>query len=83
MHVHDYNVQTDHVLPFLGCSDWDRIVKTIVDIGYDGDLVLEIFRTHQLVEKYSPELLPAMYRLVESVGRELIRRIEAERRARA
>ena len=83
MHVHDYNVQTDHMLPFLGRCNWDRIVKAIVDIGYDGDLSLELFRTHEIVEKYSQEIVPDMYRLAAEIGRELIRRIEEERKARA
>ena len=82
MHVHDYNVQTDHMLPFLGRSDWDRIVKALVDIGYDGDLSMEIFRTLHLVSSYSAELVPSLYRLIAAIGRELIHRIEEERKAR-
>lgn len=83
MHVHDYNVQTDHMIPFLGECNWDRIVKAIVDIGYQGDLSMELFRTHELVESYSTEILPDLYRLIAEVGHELIRRIEEERKVRA
>ena len=82
IHVHDFNVQTDHVLPFLGKSSWDRIVKALVDIGYEGDLSMEIFRTTELVADYSVELLPSLYELAAAVGRELIRRIETERKER-
>lgn len=82
IHVHDFNVQTDHVLPFLGKSNWDRIVKALVDIGYEGDLSMEIFRTTQLVAAYSLDLLPTLYELTAAVGRELIRRVEEERKAR-
>ena len=83
MHVHDYNVQTDHMLPFLGQSDWDRIVKAVVDIGYDGDLSMELFRTHALVAANFQDVLPELYRLEAAIGRELIRRIEEERKVRA
>lgn len=82
LHVHDFNVQTDHMLPFLGNSDWERIVKALVDIGYDGDMTMELFRTRWMVADYSEELLPALYQLCAQIGRELIRRIEAERGAR-
>ena len=83
MHVHDFNVQTDHMLPFLGQSDWDRIVKAVVDIGYEGDLAMELFRTHELVAKNFQDVLPELYLLEAAIGRELIRRIEEERKARA
>lgn len=79
IHVHDYNVQTDHMLPFLGRSNWDRIVKALVDIGYEGTLSMEIFQTQKLVSAYSADILPAMYCLAAEIGRELIRRIEVER----
>lgn len=82
IHVHDFNVQTDHMLPFLGKSDWDRIIKTLVDIGYEGDMTLEIFEICQMVASYSTDVLPALYNLTAEVGRELIRRIEEERKAR-
>ena len=82
MHVHDFNVQTDHMLPFLGKTNWDRVVKAIVDIGYEGDLALELFRTHALVAASFSETLPELYRFAAEIGRELIRRIEEERKAR-
>ena len=82
IHVHDYNVQTDHMLPFLGNSDWNRIVKALVDIGYEGDMTMELFMTYRMAAAYSEELLPSLFRLSAEVGRELIRRIEAERSAR-
>lgn len=82
IHVHDFNVQTDHMLPFLGNSDWDRIVNALVDIGYDGDLTMEVFMTCRMVSNYSTDLLPSLYRLCAEIGRELIRRIETERRSR-
>ena len=83
LHVHDFNVQTDHMLPFLGQANWDRVVKALVDIGYEGDLALELYRTHELVAVSFQEILPSMYQLAAKVGRELIRRIEEERKARA
>lgn len=82
IHVHDFNMLTDHVLPFTGRSNWDNIVKALVDINYDGDLCMEIFKTTQMVAAYSVEFLPALYELSATVGRGLIRRIEEERKAR-
>ena len=83
IHVHDFNVQTDHVLPYLGRSNWDAIVKALVDVGYEGCLSMELFVTVKMILDYSPELLPAFFELAAAVGRELIGRIEAERKERA
>jgi len=80
--VHDYNVQTDQLLPFMGRTNWDRVVKALVDIDYRGDITLKISKMHEKVEKYSVDMLPNLYSMAVTVGRELIRRIEAERKVR-
>ena len=82
IHFHDFNVQTDHIFPFLGNSDWDRIIKVLVDVGYEGDMSMELFMTRRMVASYSEEMLPAMFKLSAEVGKELISRIEEEREAR-
>lgn len=80
--VHDFNHHSDHMLPFQGISNWNAIVKALVDIGYEGDMTMEIFTTCRMVSAYSEKLLPSLYRLTAQVGRELITRIETERKSR-
>ena len=42
-HVHDNFAGKDmHLLPFEGMTDWKEGMKTLNEIGYDGDLTFEI-----------------------------------------
>ena len=42
-HVHDNNAQTDlHGLPYSWSTNWEEGMKTLAEIGYQGDLTLEI-----------------------------------------
>lgn len=83
IHVHDFDLQTDHTFPYLGKSKWGNVVKALADIGYEGDLSLELFVTVKHIRDYSPELLPAFYEMAAAVGKELIGQIETERKERA
>lgn len=43
LHINDNHGKTDeHLLPFMGNLDWERIMKVLKEIGYEGDLVYEI-----------------------------------------
>lgn len=51
-HVHDNSQTKDlHLPPYLGEIDWDRQMQTLADIGYSGELDLEI-----KIAKLPPEL---------------------------
>ena len=64
-HIHDNDLHHDsHVAPYRGSINWERIIKAIRDIKYDGDLVVET--THrrdaptELVIAYAKYQLEAM-----------------------
>jgi sugar phosphate isomerase/epimerase len=43
VHVQDNPGNSDmHYAPYLGTVDWETAMKTLADIGYEGDLTLEI-----------------------------------------
>lgn len=43
LHVHDNMRNTDrHIAPYLGCIKWGGVMKALAEIGYEGDLNLEL-----------------------------------------
>lgn len=43
LHVHDnFGISDMHFAPFLGSIDWEPIMKTLSDIGYEGDFNFEL-----------------------------------------
>lgn len=69
-HVHDNVSKKDiHSLPFLGGTDWEMGLKTLKEVGYEGDLTLE------LVYGCMPEELVLDYaKLCNKVGRYMVDR---------
>ncbi len=69
-HVHDNLTKKDmHSLPFLGTTDWELGLKTLKEVGYGGDLTLE------LVYGCMPEELVLDYaKLCCKVGRYMVER---------
>jgi len=56
LHVDDNFGTTDlHLLPFLGEIKWEAMMKTLVEIGYQGDFVYEI-----RLNNYMPDALKDM-----------------------
>ena len=42
IHVHDNNGQKDqHLAPFLGCADYDSLMKGLIESGFDGYFTFE------------------------------------------
>lgn len=42
-HIHDNKAKTDdHMLPYTGVTNWDRFCSTMKQIGYEGDVTLEL-----------------------------------------
>ena len=47
LHVNDnMGENDDHMAPFYGNIDWAPVMKTLHEIGYDGDFTYEDFRFH-------------------------------------
>ena len=73
LHIQDTDYLDDrHLPPFLGLQHWDAICDALREIGYRGDLTLEIpkFFTHM-----DPALVPAGLAFAAASGRCLIEKI--------
>lgn len=70
LHVHDnFGVKDDHLNPYSGSIDWNDTMHALAEIGYDGDLTMEVIG---FMRNYSPDLaLPAM-QLAAATGRKLM-----------
>ncbi|MBQ0084392.1 MAG: sugar phosphate isomerase/epimerase [Clostridiales bacterium] len=70
VHLHDNDgLHDSHTLPFSGISNWDRIMKALVNIGYSGALNFEA----QNAWKMFPEpLYGDAIKLLGTVGRYFI-----------
>ncbi len=76
LHVHDNDGWDDqHVSPFMGRLDWDRLIKGLKAIGYKGVISLEV---GNLCAWYPKELLPEAFRLAAACARYIGDRVEAE-----
>ena len=76
LHIHDNDGRADqHYTPYMGCLDWNRFIKGLRDVGYQGALSFETFNT---LNAFDPELTPEVLRLIGATGRMFARRIDAE-----
>lgn len=74
LHVHDNDGVGDlHRIPFTGIMDWDDTIAALKEIGYAGDMSLEINFVH---EELPMNLRPAGLRLCGAAARELAMRME-------
>ena len=55
-HIHDNDGNYDqHLLPFDGIFDFERMCRDLVDIGYEGNLTFELRYSDAYAEKMSKE----------------------------
>ena len=70
VHIQDNRgMRDDHLPPILGNIDWNAVMKTIKEIGYEGDLQ---FETCGPQIKYPREIKDEFARLHISIGKYLI-----------
>lgn len=75
LHVHDVDGTNDsHTLPYFGVCDWDKIMKALAEIGYEGELTYEA--DGGFLRKKPKELYPAYEKLMVETGRSLIKKFE-------
>ena len=76
LHVHDNDGVDDlHILPYLGCVNWDRFIKGLRKIGYSRNFSFEVSSFNR---RFPKELVPAALKLTGDTGRYFIGRITAE-----
>lgn len=72
IHVQDQHGQKDeHIIPYMGETDWDEFMTALKEADYQGPMSLEIVH---FMEKVPKELLPAAYKYAASVGEYLTTR---------
>lgn len=75
LHVHDVDGTHDsHTLPYFGEINWQRVMKALAEIGYQGDLT---FEADNFLRGMPSELYSDGEILMEKVGRNLIKTFEA------
>ncbi len=76
LHTHDNDgVNDEHIIPYMGCANWDRFVLGLRKIGYKGNLSFEVSSFNR---KFPPELIPAALKFTADIGRYLAGRIDAK-----
>lgn len=76
LHVHDNDgVGDDHIIPYMGCCNWDRVVLGLRNIGYKNNFSFEASNFNR---KFPQELCGDALKMLSAVGRYLIGRITAE-----
>lgn len=46
IHINDNTPQSDCLLPGCGAMDYDRFRRLVADFGYQGDLIIEVYRSN-------------------------------------
>ncbi|CAM3547564.1 sugar phosphate isomerase/epimerase family protein [Marinicrinis lubricantis] len=69
-HVNDnFGVSDTHNLPFMGTVRWEDVMRTLVQIGYEGDFTYEI---HGMADRLPPPLKPEALQYSYEVGQYLL-----------
>lgn len=72
LHLNDnhYGKRDEHLLPFMGEVDWYKVIPTLAEIGYDGDMT---FETPKVGDNATGELQKAYLRLTYENGCYLVK----------
>ncbi len=80
LHIQDNRLtQDDHALPYTGRINWNAVTDALAEIGYEGDLTLEIFA---FIGRFPVEVYPALLQLASAVARHLADMIEKKKAAK-
>lgn len=67
LHIHDNDGNNDqHVMPYTGRLDWERFIKGLKAIGYQGALC---FESGNSLSFFPNELAPQVLRLIAATGK--------------
>lgn len=65
-HISDHlGITADHILPFLGDTNWQEVMPTLGRINYQGDISFEV---HRFTQNVPDELIPATLQFSRIVG---------------
>lgn len=78
LHIHDNDGWgDDHTAPYLGVCNWDRFIKGLRSIGYQGNIS---FETAPINRAYPKELIPAVLKLLGATAEYFRVRVLAEKK---
>ena len=81
LHIHDNDGVDDlHLSPYLGVTDWERFLKGLIAIDYNGNLNFENCGS---VKQVPPALIPSVLRNTTDIGNFFRARIEKTRAEKA
>lgn len=70
LHVHDVDGTNDsHTLPFFGVTDWEYVIKSLADVGYEGDFT---FEADYFMNEKPDVILPDCAKLMAKTGKYLV-----------
>lgn len=71
LHVHDVDGSRDlHTLPYFGVCNWEKIMKALAEVGYEGEVTYE---ADGFIQNKPTELYPEYLKVMEKTGRHLIK----------
>lgn len=66
LHIHDNNgTNDDHIGPYMGAMDWERVCRGLREAGYRNPLS---FETYNINNRYPPELHEPLYALLRATA---------------
>lgn len=81
LHAHDNDYRSDqHTLPYLGKMEWEKIIASLAEIGYEDDFTYE---ADGFLCNFPDALIPDALKLMCTVGRYIMNRIETERQGKS
>lgn len=77
LHIHDVDgVRDNHTLPYTRSANFEEMINSLAEIGYDGDITFEAM---SFVAPFPNELVPSALRLMADVGKYFVAEIEAKK----
>ncbi len=74
LHVQDTDYYNDcHVLPYCGKLNWNEITKSLSEVGYNGELTLEVFG---FLDKIDKDLIPKALEYSAATARNIADKIK-------
>ena len=79
LHIHDNDYKGDqHVLPYMGRIDWDKVTEALGEIDYDGDFTYEV-SVFPRIKRVGDDFALTELKYMADVGKHLVAKVEKNR----
>lgn len=80
LHIHDNDYKNDqHLMPYSGRIDWDKVTEALGEIDYDGDFTYEV-NTYYRIKRVGDDFALPELKYMADIGKHLIGKIEKNRK---